>query len=130
MKAILRAVLVTSFAFTSTTAFALEKVKIGILNGASAFISLVADGKGYLKEAGIEADFIIFDSGAKMIPSIATGGLDIGIGAASSALYNAVGRGMGVKIVSLCSGCASGTPPGRASANPSWCAPISLSPAK
>ena len=99
MKAILRAALVTSFAFTSTTAFALEKVKIGILNGASAFISLVADGKGYLKEAGIEADFIIFDSGAKMIPSIATGGLDIGIGAASSALYNAVGRGMGVKIV-------------------------------
>ncbi len=99
MKAILRAVIVSSVALASTTSFALEKVKIGILNGASAFISLVADGKGYLKDAGIEADFVIFDSGAKMIPSIATGGLDIGIGAASSALYNAVGRGMGVKIV-------------------------------
>jgi NitT/TauT family transport system substrate-binding protein len=78
---------------------AAEAVRIGILNGASSFITLIADAKGYLKEAGLAPEFIVFDSGAKMIPSLATGDLDVGIGAASSALYNAVGRGLKVKIV-------------------------------
>ncbi len=100
MRGLLRAVAATlALALATTGALAAEKVRIGILNGASAFIPLVADGKGFMKEAGIEPEFIIFDSGAKMIPSIATGELDIGIGASSSALYNAVGRGLGIKIV-------------------------------
>ena len=100
MRGLLRAATASLvLALATTSAFAAEKVRIGILNGASAFIPLVADGKGFMKEAGIEPEFIIFDSGAKMIPSIATGDLDIGIGASSSALYNAVGRGLGIKIV-------------------------------
>lgn len=100
MRGMLRvAAMTVGLALASSGALAAEKVKIGILNGASAFIPLVADGKGFMKEAGIIPEFIIFDSGAKMIPSIATGELDIGIGAASSALYNAVGRGLGIKIV-------------------------------
>ena len=100
MREMLRAAAIAlTLAMASSASVAAEKIKIGILNGASAFIPLVADGKGYLKDMGIEPEFIIFDSGAKMIPSIATGELDIGIGASSSALYNAVGRGLGIKIV-------------------------------
>ncbi len=83
----------------ATRACAADALKIGILNGASSFVTLIADAKGYLGEQGLGADFIVFDSGAKMIPSLATGALDIGIGAASSALYNGVGRGLRLKIV-------------------------------
>jgi NitT/TauT family transport system substrate-binding protein len=76
-----------------------EKVTIGILNGASSWGFLIADERGYFKDAGIEASFVIFDSGAKMTPSLSTGEIDAGAGSASSGLYNAVRRGITLKIV-------------------------------
>lgn len=91
--------LLVAMALLAGKARAADEVPIGILNGASSWALLIADEKGYFKEAGITPSFLIFDSGAKMIPSLATGDLAIGAGSASSGLYNAVERGIAIKIV-------------------------------
>jgi NitT/TauT family transport system substrate-binding protein len=43
--------------------------------------------------------FVGFDSAAKMVAPLGAGHLDVGAGAASAGLYNAIARGIGVKIV-------------------------------
>ena len=55
---------------------------------------------GYYAEQGLKVKFVRFDSAAKMIPSLGSGEVDVGSGATSAGLYNAVKRGIGIKIVS------------------------------
>ena len=55
---------------------------------------------GYYAEQGLKVKFVRFDSAAKMIPSLGSGDVDVGSGATSAGLYNAVKRGIGIKIVS------------------------------
>jgi NitT/TauT family transport system substrate-binding protein len=78
---------------------AADVVTIGSLKGLSSFVTLLADEKGYFRERGIQVDFVDFDSGAKMIPSLSTGDVMVGLGAVSSALFNASKRQLNVKIV-------------------------------
>jgi NitT/TauT family transport system substrate-binding protein len=59
----------------------------------------LAEKRGYLKAEGLKADFAYFDSGAKMILPLGTGDLDAGGGAASAGLYNAVERGIALRVV-------------------------------
>lgn len=84
---------------TVRTAEAADKVSIGVVNSSSDIGLFIADAKGYFKEENIEANFNTFDSAAKMIAPLAAGQLDVGGGAASSGLYNAVERGLNIKIV-------------------------------
>ena len=81
------------------TAGAADKVSIGVVNSSSDVGLFIADAKGYFKAEDIEASFNTFDSAAKMIAPLAAGQLDVGGGAASSGLYNAVERGLNIKIV-------------------------------
>src|SRR5271154_1416685 len=67
-----------------------ETVHIGIVNSTTDAPFFIAETKGYFKDEGLNAEFITFDSAAKMVPSLGTGELDAGGGAVSSALYNAV----------------------------------------
>ncbi|MCL5958528.1 MAG: ABC transporter substrate-binding protein [Chloroflexi bacterium] len=75
------------------------KVRYGDLANTSDGPTYVAIEKGYFKEQGIEVELTNFQSGAKMITSLAAGQLDVGGGAVSVGLYNAFARGINIKVV-------------------------------
>jgi NitT/TauT family transport system substrate-binding protein len=77
----------------------LKTVKIGVVNLSTDIAFYLAEKRGYLKAEGLKADFAYFDSGAKMILPLGTGDLDTGGGAASAGLYNAVDRGIELRVV-------------------------------
>src|SRR5262249_47028371 len=76
---------------------ALVRVQVTGQGNESAFY--VALERGYFRDEGIALDLIPFDAGAKAIPSLGTGELDAGIGSIGPALYNAVERGINIRIV-------------------------------
>ena len=78
---------------------ALDVVNVGYVNSVADSPFLIADKKGFFREAGIEVKFTTFASGATMIASAGSGDLDAGGGAPAAGLYNAVARGIGIKIV-------------------------------
>jgi NitT/TauT family transport system substrate-binding protein len=77
----------------------LKTVKIGVVNLSTDVAFYIAEKRGYFKAEGLKAEFAYFDSGAKMIPSLGTGDLDTGGGATSAGFYNAVNRGIELRIV-------------------------------
>jgi NitT/TauT family transport system substrate-binding protein len=77
----------------------LKTVKIGVVNLSTDVAFYIAEKRGYFKAEGLKADFAYFDSGAKMVLPLGTGDLDAGGGAASAGLYNAVERGIELRIV-------------------------------
>ena len=54
---------------------------------------------GYFRDAGIAPALQDFSSGATLISSLGAGQLDVGGGSVSAALFNAVSRGISIKIV-------------------------------
>lgn len=77
-----------------------EKVTIGVSPVMSSAAVFVAVEKGYFAEQGIEAVLEPFKaSGAKMVPFLATGELDVGGGNVNAGLYNAIASDIPVKIV-------------------------------
>ncbi|HWG05256.1 MAG TPA: ABC transporter substrate-binding protein [Beijerinckiaceae bacterium] len=77
-----------------------QELTIGTIGAASDAPLFIADAKGYYAEQGLKVKFVRFDSAAKMIPSLGSGEVDVGSGATSAGLYNAVKRGINIKIVS------------------------------
>jgi NitT/TauT family transport system substrate-binding protein len=77
-----------------------HELTVGTIGASSDAPFFIADAKGYFAEQGLKVTFIRFDSAAKAIPSLGSGEVDVGSGATSSGLYNAVARGIGIKIVS------------------------------
>jgi NitT/TauT family transport system substrate-binding protein len=76
-----------------------QELTIGTIGASSDAPFFIADAKGYFAEQGLKVKFIRFDSAAKMIPSLGSGEVNVGSGATSAGLYNAVKRGIGIKIV-------------------------------
>ena len=74
-------------------------VTVGTANSATDIAVYVADKKGFFREEGLDVSYIAFDSAAKMIAPFASGDLDVGGGGTSAGLYNAVARGIDIKIV-------------------------------
>jgi len=74
-------------------------VRIGTTSSSSDVGFFIADKKGYFKEEGISVTFIPFNSAAKMVALLGTGQLEVGGGAPSAGLYNAIARGINIKIV-------------------------------
>ncbi len=74
-------------------------VRVGISSASSDAGFFIADKKGYFKQEGLAVAFTPFDSGAKMVAPLGAGQLDVGGGSASAGLYNAVARGINIKIV-------------------------------
>jgi len=95
--------LVATAAVLAMTALAVraqaQELTIGTIGAASDAPLFIADAKGYFAEQGLKVKFVRFDSAAKMIPSLSSGEVDVGSGATSAGLYNAVARGIGIKIV-------------------------------
>jgi NitT/TauT family transport system substrate-binding protein len=81
---------------------------VGIVEASSDIGFLIADHKGYFRDEGIDVTITPFDSGARMIAPLGVGQLDVGGGSASAGLYNAVARGIAIKIVAD----KASTPPG------------------
>ena len=75
------------------------KVTAGIVNSLSDTILLVADAKGYFEDEGLQVTLTPYDSAAKMIPLLGAGRLDVGAGAPSAGLYNAVASDINLTIV-------------------------------
>ncbi len=59
----------------------------------------IAEDRGYFAEEGLAVERTAFDSAARMIPALAAGQVDVGGGAISAGLFNAVGRGVDLRIV-------------------------------
>jgi NitT/TauT family transport system substrate-binding protein len=99
IKLLAAGIAVASAAFLTVDANA-EELTIGTIGAASDAPLFIADANGYFAEQGLKVNFVRFDSAAKMIPSVSSGEVDVGSGATSAGLYNAVERGIGMKIVS------------------------------
>ncbi|MDQ6618981.1 MAG: ABC transporter substrate-binding protein [Pseudomonadota bacterium] len=74
-------------------------VRVGLAQTSSDVGFFIADKKGYFREEGLAVAFTPFDSAAKMIAPLGAGQLDVGGGSPSAGLYNAVARGINIKIV-------------------------------
>ncbi len=88
-----------ALALPGGSALALDKVSIGVVGAVSDVTLYLAEKKGFLREEGIEGDLTKFDSGAKMVAPLGAGQLDVGAGAWSAGLFNAISRGINIKIV-------------------------------
>jgi len=75
------------------------QVGIGITNTATDVGFFIADKKGYFRDAGIAITVTPFASAARMIAPLGTGQLDVGGGTVAAGLYNAVERGIRIRIV-------------------------------
>src|ERR1700757_2162764 len=76
-----------------------EDLVVGIIGASSDSPFFIADKRGYFKDEGLSVKFIRFDSAAKAMAPLGTGELAVASGATSAALYNAVHRGVGLRIV-------------------------------
>ncbi len=77
----------------------LEVVKVGLTNVATDIGLFVAHKRGYFRSEGLDVQFITFDSAARMMAPFASGELDVSAGAPSAGFFNAVGRGIDMRIV-------------------------------
>jgi NitT/TauT family transport system substrate-binding protein len=76
-----------------------DSVKIGVNNVISDIVFYIAQEHGFFTEQNLKVAFIPFDSGPRMIAPLGVGQIDVRAGASSAGLYNAVARGIDVKIV-------------------------------
>jgi NitT/TauT family transport system substrate-binding protein len=77
----------------------LDQVQVGIARTMSDAGYYIADAMGYFRDEGLAVTLIPFKSAAQMIAPLGTGELDVGGGTVSAGFYNAVLRGVHVKIV-------------------------------
>ena len=87
------------------------RLNVGITQTATDVGLYVAQKRGYFRDEGLDLNFVVFDSAARMIAPFASGDLDAAAGAPSAGLYNAVARGIDIRMVAD----KVSTPPGRPS---------------
>ncbi len=78
----------------------LKKVMVGGTLSATDIGLWIAHKKGYFQEEGIDPEFVAFDSAARMIAALGTGELQVAAGGHSAGFFNAVARGIEIRIVS------------------------------
>jgi NitT/TauT family transport system substrate-binding protein len=59
----------------------------------------VAVERGYFREEGIDMEEVPSDTSARMLPSLAAGQVDMGVGGVAAGLFNAIAQGIPVRIV-------------------------------
>ncbi len=85
------------FAFTRLAHAEPSTVRVALVQAASDAPFFIAEKKGYFAQEDIRVDFLILRD---MIASLGTGQLDVGGTSTSAGLFNAVARGIDIKIVS------------------------------
>jgi NitT/TauT family transport system substrate-binding protein len=94
-----RLTLGVAFAASLSAASAQTPVSVGTTDTSSDAVFFIADQKGYFKAEGLTVTMTSFASAAKMIAPLGIGQLDVGGGTVAAGLYNAVERGINIKIV-------------------------------
>ncbi|HEX8968017.1 MAG TPA: ABC transporter substrate-binding protein [Chloroflexota bacterium] len=74
-------------------------VNYGNIEAISAAPLYLAQERGYFTDVGLQVNVQPFTTGGDMIPVLANGQLDAGKGALSAGLFNAMARGLPIKIV-------------------------------
>ena len=77
-----------------------QTVRVGVAATSSEVGLYMAQERGYFAEQGMSADFTRFDSGAFAVAPLSVGELDAASGVVSAALFNAMNRGVEVRLVS------------------------------
>lgn len=75
------------------------KVTVGLKQVVSDAGVLIGMAKGYYKELGIEIEMVQFNTGQDMINALGAGQLDVGCTVTASGLFNAMLRGIPIKVV-------------------------------
>ena len=75
------------------------KVKVGMNQNAADLPYFIAQEMGIFRDEGLDVELINFKSTTEMMAPLGTGGIDVGGGGATAALYNAVGRGLKLRLV-------------------------------
>jgi NitT/TauT family transport system substrate-binding protein len=88
-----------ALAIAASPARGADQVKIGISRTISDAGYYIADAMGFFREEGLEVSITGFNSAAQMIAPLGIGELDVGGGTVSAGFYNAIGRGIGMRIV-------------------------------
>lgn len=76
-----------------------EQVTIGMVPVLIYGPVLLAHEKGYFQDQGIDSELVSLAGGADMVTLTASGEFDIGIGGAGPAFFNAIERGIDLKII-------------------------------
>src|SRR6266511_4884 len=77
----------------------LQRVTMGVNNALSDAPLFIAEDRGYFRDAGLEIGMEVFQGGAAMVAPLSAGQLDVGAGVLSTGLYNAIARGVPVRVV-------------------------------
>lgn len=94
-----RALAAAAFALCAASAGAAELVKVATARTISDAGLYMAAFQGWFRDEGIDLDLIGFDSSTKMIAPLGVGDLDVGGGTVSAGFYNAVSRGIKIRVV-------------------------------
>jgi NitT/TauT family transport system substrate-binding protein len=77
----------------------LETIRVGIIGNATDATFFLAQERGYLREVGLDVETTQFNSANLMVAPLGAGQLDVGGGAPGAGLFNAIARGVNVRIV-------------------------------
>jgi NitT/TauT family transport system substrate-binding protein len=80
-------------------ATSLTLVRVGIIGATSDSGFFIADERGYFKDQGIEFQSVPFQSGPDMVPPAGNGQIEVATGAPSAGLFNAIARGIPLRVV-------------------------------
>lgn len=78
---------------------AADAVSVGTTFSMTDLPFFIAEARGYFRAENLDVAFVPFDSAARMIAPLASGGLDAAAGGPSAGLYNAIARKIGIRIV-------------------------------
>ena len=78
----------------------LQTARIGVVYSSSEIGIYLAQERGYFAEQGLTAEYTRFDSGAFAVTPLSTGELEAAAGVVSAALFNAMNRGLDVRLAS------------------------------
>ncbi len=78
---------------------AAQTITVGTTNSTSDAPILIADRKGYFGAEGLDVRVVTFRSASDMVAPLGAGQIQAGAGSASAGLYNAVARGIKIRIV-------------------------------
>ncbi len=78
---------------------AAQAITVGATSSTSDAPIYIADRKGYFRDEGLDVKVTNFRSAADMVAPLGAGQIEAGAGSASAGLYNAVARGIKIKIV-------------------------------
>ena len=78
---------------------AAQTITVGVASSTSDAPIFIADKKRYFQDEGLDVKVVPFRSAADMVAPLGAGQIDAGAGSASAGLYNAVARGIKIRIV-------------------------------